>query len=225
MSRREIRRATAGDLESISRIMFAEPAAEMIAMTGDLDCARRFGRSMVALALRPDSRHEVWVVDELGDGIRDAGVDHPVGSAGDQPARTVGVLIGGLGTADSAAMPRLAMNALRVLGLRRLLRMVLMLRRRAPIDQPVPADAWCVNELHVDLGCRGAGIGTQLLAFADERARATGAHRLVLSTLTTNPARRLYERNGYVVSAIREDENYERIAGASGRVHMEKELL
>jgi GNAT superfamily N-acetyltransferase len=45
---------------------------------------------------------------------------------------------------------------------------------------------------------RGRGLGTLLLDKLAERARAEGIGRLSLSVETENPARRLYERLGYV---------------------------
>lgn len=47
---------------------------------------------------------------------------------------------------------------------------------------------------------------------------------IVLTTTTGNPARRLYERKGYTVTATRTDPAYERYTGAAGRVFMEKPL-
>ena len=45
-----------------------------------------------------------------------------------------------------------------------------------------------------------------------------------LTTAVENPARRLYERNGYRVTAERRDLRYERMSGSVGRVLMVKEL-
>jgi hypothetical protein len=47
---------------------------------------------------------------------------------------------------------------------------------------------------------------------------------LSLTTAITNPARRLYERNGYGVVGEKRDAEYERITGVPGRVLMVKEL-
>ena len=59
---------------------------------------------------------------------------------------------------------------------------------------------WILEDLFVDPGARGVGIGAALIAHAEQFARKTGASRMTLSTAHTNsPAQRLYERNGWVI--------------------------
>ena len=73
--------------------------------------------------------------------------------------------------------------------------------RLFPADEPgygfVAAD---VPELAiaVAVGARGRGIGTQLLVALVDRARESGHRAVSLSVEPENPARRLYERAGFV---------------------------
>lgn len=54
---------------------------------------------------------------------------------------------------------------------------------------------------------RGSGVGAQLLEAALEHARHRAARRVRLRVLATNgPARRLYERHGFVVEGVLEGE-------------------
>ncbi|KAJ1618647.1 acyl-CoA N-acyltransferase [Pavlovales sp. CCMP2436] len=59
------------------------------------------------------------------------------------------------------------------------------------------------GELYIDMlgvsgEARGKGAGTKMLQWAEEQARARGATRLTLAVVAGNPAKRLYERFGFV---------------------------
>jgi ribosomal protein S18 acetylase RimI-like enzyme len=63
---------------------------------------------------------------------------------------------------------------------------------------------WYVNVLAVQPAFRNQGLGTRLLARADETARALGKRGLSVIVSDDNAgARRLYERSGYAMRATR----------------------
>lgn len=63
---------------------------------------------------------------------------------------------------------------------------------------------WYVNVLAVRPQFRASGLGTKLLAFADETGRSLGKRGMSVITSDTNlGARRLYERCGYREAATR----------------------
>lgn len=95
---------------------------------------------------------------------------------------------------------------------------------RSRLEFPLPRDALHVVEIHVAPDRRGRGCGALLLEHAAAEARARRLGGLVLTTLTTNPARRLYARQGYVVTAERRAPGYAAFTGSPGRVSMEKRL-
>lgn len=95
---------------------------------------------------------------------------------------------------------------------------------RGRLDFPVPRGSYHVVELHVTQESRGLGIGTQLLRRAEARARERGCTRINLTTSLTNPALRLYAREGYTELARRTTPGYEAIAGTPGRVFLDKRL-
>jgi ribosomal protein S18 acetylase RimI-like enzyme len=66
----------------------------------------------------------------------------------------------------------------------------------------VPLDDFYVQAVAVDTGNRGSGIGSMLLAHAEEQARADGSRRLCLDADVSNDgAVRLYERLGLEVES------------------------
>lgn len=97
-------------------------------------------------------------------------------------------------------------------------------RVRRRVNPPPPAGAFHIEELHVLEGLRGGGIGGALLGHAEALARAQGFRLLSLITHTANPAQRLYRRAGFLEVERREDPDYERLAGISGRLLMVKRL-
>jgi ribosomal protein S18 acetylase RimI-like enzyme len=78
-----------------------------------------------------------------------------------------------------------------------------MFRALQELENLAPG-TWYVNVLAVRPQFRGLGLGTRLLAFADETGRALGKRGMSVITADANAgARRLYERCGYREAATR----------------------
>jgi ribosomal protein S18 acetylase RimI-like enzyme len=58
----------------------------------------------------------------------------------------------------------------------------------------------------------------------EEYAIEQNAQHISLTTTTDNPARRLYERNGFRCVQQRTNARYERLTGSEGRVLMVKQI-
>ena len=98
----------------------------------------------------------------------------------------------------------------------------LRLQRRVVPDKP--PGAYVISEIHVAPASRGRGLGEATLSHAEAGARHGGFHEMALHTLTTNPARHLYERSGFNEVEKRVHPEFERITGARGNVLMVKRL-
>lgn len=135
--------------------------------------------------------------------------------------RPVGLLQAG--GSSMRVTPGLVIDALRAVG-PAAVRLPFRLRVADRVSPPKPAGAFVVSEVHVVAAYRGRGIGGALLERAEARARREGAAVMALHTLVTNPARRLYERHGYVATAEVTDPAFERLTGVRGNVLYVKDL-
>ncbi len=197
------------ELERIAELICDDPSRESIALAGSRPAARALGRALFEADLAQHPGQEFLVA------ARDA--------ASFATDRAVGVLL----ARPAQRMARARVDPALALWLRHLCPLELpeLLRRaalRAELEFPTPADGLHVAELHVDPAERGRGIGSALLARAERAARARGYARISLQTLSSNRARRLYERSGFRVTRSREVPGYEALTGARGRVWMEK---
>lgn len=185
------------------------PGPEATGLVGSEEAAIAFGESLQALGqYRSPGDHLVVAV-----------------CAGEP----VGVLIANRGRAGGEGVhwtriPLLLVAVVRIVSLRGLAGFIRRGLLRLRIDLPIPEGSLHISELHVRPDFQGRGIGGALLAHAEEIARKQELARLSLTTLATNPARRLYARSGYAVTAESNVPGYEKFTGATGRVLMEKRL-
>ena len=203
-----IRRATRADFDRIDSIVNDPPGAEAVgAAGGDAAAARRFSTAVFKMGVSPVLRRCVVAeIDGRVAGVMDAG-------AGAEPVKI-----------GPAVILKMIGHVVRIFGPVRAFRALPAVRARSRLDFDHVPGSYYVAELDVDPEYRNRGIGGVLLAHAEAEARRAGVRCLSLTTAITNPARRLYERNGYRVVGEKRDAEYERITGVPGRVLMVKEL-
>lgn len=127
------------------------------------------------------------------------------------------------GTSSVKITPGVVIAAFRALGLKAF-KMANRMRVYDRVSPEKPEGAYVVSEVHVLQKHRGKGLGTRLMARAEEQARAGGYTVMALHTRTNNPARRLYERLGYEAAGEATDAEFERLTGVSGNVLYVKRL-
>lgn len=198
----EIRAAAPADRDAILDVMYRQPGPEMLGSCGTVEASRRFGAALLDLGGFPSSSKPV-VVATMED-------------------RVVGMLqyvsggSGALGVLDTVRV------ALRGFGVRGSVARIPAAIARARVELPVIQDELYLSEVHVDPELRGHGIGGALLDWVDEAAAEAGASTIWLITGSANPARRLYQRHGYTVTAERSSAGYQSRTGSPGRVRMQK---
>ncbi len=188
----------------IAEIMFRDPPQEAVSICESVDRARRFCYAQVG-------------VSGLG-----MGWDRTVFAVLDGEPVTVlqaGSQIGGI-----SVTPALVWHTLRILGPVRAIRSLPFLSATRRVTAPAPAGSYHIVELHTHPDFRNRGLGKATLEYAEEQAREESAPSMSLVTTVVNPARHLYERQGFEVVETRTDAVYERMTGIPGRNLMVKEL-
>jgi ribosomal protein S18 acetylase RimI-like enzyme len=192
-------------------VMFVEPSREAVALTGSADRARRFQLGFLSAAIRAPGN--VVFLAELANG--DGG-----GDGGD------GVL-GFASVSDGSDVPpfhRLAAMSVKAMGLPGAIAAAWRASARMQVDIRAPGGGLHLVELQVHPHRRGSGIGGELLTATVDYASGQAAPHLSLTTGSANPARRLYARHGFEVTAERSSKRYTRLTGIPGRVLMVKDL-
>ena len=197
-----LRGAVAGDAPRVAEIQHGVPGSELVALFGSVERARRFGTRQTTRRGVLDDRRPVIVAC--------------------RGARVVGFVQWSIGSVERTGL-RDVLDALAVVSVGDLVRFPRRMKARSRVHTPVPRDAFYIAEIHVDPSERGAGIGGALLDAAIARAQQLRRPRVSLTTTIDNPARRLYERHGFVAVAEKRDADYEAISGSPGRVWMDRD--
>jgi GNAT superfamily N-acetyltransferase len=88
-----------------------------------------------------------------------------------------------------------------------------------------PADRWVVEWVALQPAARGKGVAAALLRAVLDRGRAAGFSRAQITYLIGNhPARRAYERVGFVAVDEKRDPQFEAVFGRPGTVRMWMDL-
>ncbi len=204
----EIRDATGEDLDPTLRLVYDPPGPEAAGIAGSDERAVAIGACLQRVGFY--TRHGGDVLAACCNG------------------EVVGVMVGSCGAGDratlAAASTAFARELLRAIPVWALPGLLWRSWLRSRLDFETAPDAYNVSEIHVAPPVRSRGVGTALMQHAETRARERSCRVMSLSTLMSNPARRLYERLGFVVTRSRTVRGYEALTGAPGRVFMEKAL-
>jgi ribosomal protein S18 acetylase RimI-like enzyme len=138
--------------------------------------------------------------------------------------KPVTVLQAGTQLGGMSISPALVWQTVRILGPLRAVRSLPYISAQRRVNAPAPDGSYHIGELHTHSGFRNRGLGKAVLEYADTQAREEGCSTMSLVTTVVNPARHLYERQGFRVVETRTDEVYERMTGIPGRNLMVKEL-
>ncbi len=202
-----IRAARRADRAALIEIRYTEPEPEILTICGSPDRARRVGGLLVryGVEFRPE---RTTVLEDDGRAVAVMEVWLPGDGVHLGPWTMARILGRGLIIGGPGLIGRYRRHA----GL------------RERVDTPRPSNSLYIAHLNTLPESRGRGLGGQLLAHAEKMARLTKLPRLALDVYTTNPARRLYERNGFRTVAEKTDRDFERAAGVPGYALMVKQL-
>ena len=204
MTQVTFRHAKHDETGRIAEIMFGDPPQEAVRVCEGIERAKRFCYMQVK-------------TPELG-----LGWDRTVFAVLD--GEPVTVLQAGRQLGGSSVTPSLVWQTIRILGPLRALRSLPYISAQRRVNAPAPEGSYHITELHTHSEFRNRGLGRAALEYAETEARKEGCSNMSLVTTVINPARHLYERQGFRVVETRTDEVYERMTGIPGRNLMVKEL-
>jgi ribosomal protein S18 acetylase RimI-like enzyme len=203
-----IRDATRKDDGDVARLIHGFPSPETTGIAGGSERAVELGLTLFSAGVGRSAQDETYLAILEGE---------PVGVL-------LGRCAGGNFPIPVLAVPKLLWCVFRLYSLAELPGLLHRVRLRSRLEIPIPPESFHVVELHVEPKHRGRSIGTALLRHAEGRALHLGRRSLNLTTATSNPARRLYERLGFEITDERTVRGYEAITGSTGRVFLEKGL-
>jgi len=195
------RGATTEDLPALGDVFGHDPSEEQMGLAGgDQRRARRLRALMASKMFGSSALARTTVATDEG--------------------KVVGFVQAGAETGLSLSV---VLGTLRIFGFR-WLAFVRLDRARARVHLAPPPGSYHIAEVHVLSTRRNRGVGEALLVEAERDARSKGYATMSLTTTTSNPARRLYERFGFDLVETRVDEAYRAATGIAGRVLMVKKL-
>ncbi len=204
-----IRAPCSADLPALFQVMFGVPHPETVGLFPP-EAFRRFSEAQMRSAAPPE-RWRNTVLAEIGGEV--VGSMQTSAQRGRAELRTRIKML--------CLMPILAVRAFGPAGTLDALRGMRVMSR---VQSPPPPHTYYIADLEVAPEHQNRGIGGALLAYAATDARQLGFSQMALHTSTSNPARRLYERHGYLVVETRTDAKFEQITGISGQHLMVKDL-
>lgn len=192
----ELRPARASDIDALARLILGDPEQP----------STLAGMRLFALERIEDALEVNRVMLSSTGGWRSvtvAGADAPVGMVQ-------------IGASLLALTPEVATLSQRLYGDDFMAVLGPRLAALSRVQADYPDGCLRLSEIHVDPVWRGHGVGTALFDHVLATGRQEGHDRLGLQTLTTNPARTVFESWGFAVVDTRTDAEFEAFTGAAG---------